>query len=153
MGGSKQIFVGRLHANWCIHCKSLKPEWAKMKKILSKTKGKYRFVSIEQSKEAHDLERLNKYLGLVEDEKKVRMKEGYPTIFKVVDGVVEYYNGPRMTQNLVNWVKETSGGTRKRRTEKRRTGKRSTHKRSTHKRSTLKRRTLKRRTHKKTDYS
>lgn len=153
MGNSKQVFVGRLHANWCIHCKSLKPEWAKMKKILSKTKGKYRFVSIEQSKEAHDLERLNKYLGLVEDEKKVRMKEGYPTIFKVVDGVVEYYNGPRMTQNLVNWVKETSGGTRKRRTEKRRTGKRSTHKRSTHKRSTLKRRTLKRRTHKKTDYS
>ena len=147
MGSSKQVFVGRLHANWCIHCKSLKPEWAKMKKILSKTKGKYRFVSIEQSKEAHDLERLNKYLGLVEDEKKVQMKEGYPTIFKVVDGVVEYYNGPRMTQNLVNWVKETSGGTRKRRTGKRRTGKRSTHKRSTHKRSTLKRRT-----HKKTDY-
>jgi hypothetical protein len=133
MGSSKQIFVGRLHANWCIHCKSLKPEWAKMKKILSKTKGKYRFVSIEQSKEAHDLERLNKYLGLVEDEKKVRMKEGYPTIFKVVDGVVEYYNGPRMTQNLVNWVKETTGGTRKRRTGKRRTGKRSTHKRRTDK--------------------
>ena len=123
MGGSKQIFVGRLHATWCIHCKSLKPEWAKMKKILSKTKGKYRFVSIEQSKEARDLERLNKYLGLVEDDKKVQMKEGYPTIFKVVDGVVEYYNGPRMTQNLVNWVKETTGGTRKRRTGKRRTNK------------------------------
>lgn len=123
MGNSKQVFVGRLHANWCIHCKSLKPEWAKMKKILSKTKGKYRFVSIEQSKEARDLERLNKYLGLVEDDKKVQMKEGYPTIFKVVDGVVEYYNGPRMTQNLVNWVKETTGGTRKRRTGKRRTNK------------------------------
>ena len=148
MGSSKQIFVGKLHANWCIHCKSLAPEWAKMRKILSKTKDKYRFVSIEQSKEARDLERLNKYLGLVEDEKKVQMKEGYPTIFKVVDGVVEYYNGPRMTQNLVNWVKETTGGTRKRRTGKRRTGKRSTHKRSTHKR-----RTHKRRTHKKTDYT
>lgn len=121
MGSSKQIFVGRLHANWCIHCKSLKSEWAKMKKILSKTKGKYKFVSIEQSKEARDLERLNKYLGIVEDEKKVQMKEGYPTIFKVVDGVVEYYNGPRMTQNLVNWVKETTGGTRKRSTGKQRT--------------------------------
>ena len=140
MGGSKQIFVGRLHANWCIHCKSLKPEWAKMKKILSKTKGQYRFVSIEQSKEAHDLERLNKYLGLVEDEKKVRMKEGYPTIFKVVDGVVEYYNGPRITQNLVNWVKETTGGTRKRRTHKRRTDKRRTHKKQfSHKRNTRRR--------------
>ena len=136
MGSSKQIFVGKLHANWCIHCKSLAPEWARMRKILSKTKDKYRFVSIEQSKEARDLERLNKYLGLVEDEKKVQMKEGYPTIFKVVDGVVEYYNGPRMTQNLVNWVKETTGGTRKRRTGKRRTHKRRTHKRSTHKRGT-----------------
>ena len=125
MGTSKQIFVGRLHADWCIHCKSLKPEWAKMKKILSKIQGKYRFVSIEQSKEAHDLERLNKYLGIVEDDKKVQMKEGYPTIFKVVDGVVEYYNGPRMTQNLVNWVKETSGGTRKRSTLKRSIVKRS----------------------------
>ena len=109
-----------------------------MKKILSKTKGKYRFVSIEQSKEAHDLERLNKYLGIVEDDKKVQMKEGYPTIFKVVDGVVEYYNGPRMTQNLVNWVKETSGGTRKRSIVKRSTHKRRTDKRSTDKRSTNK---------------
>ena len=134
MGSSKQIFVGRLHANWCIHCKSLKSEWAKMKKILSKTKGKYKFVSIEQSKEARDLERLNKYLGIVEDEKKVQMKEGYPTIFKVVDGVVEYYNGPRMTQNLVNWVKETTGGTRKRSTGKQRTHKMRTDKRNTRRR-------------------
>jgi len=105
-----------------------------MKKILSKTKGKYKFVSIEQSKEARDLERLNKYLGIVEDEKKVQMKEGYPTIFKVVDGVVEYYNGPRMTQNLVNWVKETTGGTRKRSTGKQRTHKRRTDKRNTRRR-------------------
>ena len=135
MGSSKQIFVGKLHANWCIHCKSLAPEWARMRKILSKTKDKYRFVSIEQSKEARDLERLNKYLGIVEDEKKVQMKEGYPTIFKVVDGVVEYYNGPRMTQNLVNWVKETTGGTRKRSTHKRRTHKKQfSHKRNTRRR-------------------
>jgi thiol-disulfide isomerase/thioredoxin len=144
MGTSKQIFVGRLHADWCIHCKSLKPEWAKMKKILSKIQGKYRFVSIEQSKEAHDLERLNKYLGIVEDDKKVQMKEGYPTIFKVVDGVVEYYNGPRMTQNLVNWVKETSGGTRKRSTLKRSIVKRSIKKRRTDKQSTDKRNTRRR---------
>jgi len=115
-----------------------------MKKILSKTKGKYRFVSIEQSKEAHDLERLNKYLGIVEDDKKVQMKEGYPTIFKVVDGVVEYYNGPRITQNLVNWVKETSGGTRKRRIVKQSIKKRSTHKKRTDKRSTDKRNTRRR---------
>ena len=144
MGTSKQIFVGRLHADWCIHCKSLKPEWAKMKKILSKIQGKYRFVSIEQSKEAQDLERLNKYLGLVENENKVQMKEGYPTIFKVVDGVVEYYNGPRMTQNLVNWVKETSGGTRKRSTLKRSIVKRSIKKRRTDKQSTDKRNTRRR---------
>ena len=110
-----------------------------MKKILSKTKGKYKFVSIEQSKEARDLERLNKYLGIVEDEKKVQMKEGYPTIFKVVDGVVEYYNGPRMTQNLVNWVKGTTGGTHKRSIVKRRTHKQSIKKQFSHKRNTRRR--------------
>ena len=72
------------------------------------------------------------------------MKEGYPTIFKVVDGVVEYYNGPRITQSLVNWVKETSGGTRKQSIVKQITHKRSTRKQRTRKQRTGKRSTYKR---------
>jgi thiol-disulfide isomerase/thioredoxin len=92
----KPMVVGRIHANWCGHCKDLIPEWAKMKKQLGPKK--YKFVSIEQSNEGPHLERLNKYLGIVEEEKKVKMKEGYPTIFKALNGRVEYYEGPRMAE-------------------------------------------------------
>lgn len=106
------MVIGRIHANWCGHCKDLIPEWAKMKKLLGPKK--YKFVSIEQSKEGPHLERLNKYLGIVEDEKKVKMKEGYPTIFKALNGRVEYYEGPRMADKLAQWVgKVVQGGTRK----------------------------------------
>jgi len=108
----KPMVVGRIHANWCGHCKDLIPEWAKMKKQLGPKK--YKFVSIEQSNEGPHLERLKKYLGIVEEEKKVKMKEGYPTIFKALNGRVEYYEGPRMAEKLVEWVgKVVQGGTRK----------------------------------------
>jgi len=118
----KPMVVGRIHANWCGHCKDLIPEWAKMKKQLGPKK--YKFVSIEQSNEGPHLERLNKYLGIVEEEKKVKMKEGYPTIFKALNGRVEYYEGPRMAEKLVEWVgKVVPGGTKKRRL--RRTGSKS----------------------------
>jgi thiol-disulfide isomerase/thioredoxin len=112
----KPMVVGRIHATWCGHCKDLIPEWAKMKKQLGGAK-KYKFVSIEHSNEGPHLERLNKYLGIVEDEKKVKLNGGYPTIFKALNGQVEYYEGPRTADKLAEWVgKVVQGGTRKGRT-------------------------------------
>ncbi len=81
-----------------------------MKKELSKQRGGYKFVSVEQSKEEPHLERLNKYLKIDDDAKKVQIQGGYPTIFKVSNGVVEYYNGPRMAENLVQWANEPMKG-------------------------------------------
>ncbi len=107
---SKNIMVGRIHALWCGHCKALVPEWSKMKKELSKQRGGYKFVSVEQSKEEPHLERLNKYLKIDDNAKKVQIQGGYPTIFKASNGVVEYYNGPRMAENLVQWAKEPMKG-------------------------------------------
>jgi thiol-disulfide isomerase/thioredoxin len=119
----KPMVVGRIHANWCGHCKDLIPEWAKMKKLFAGPK-KYKFVSIEQSNEGPHLERLNKYLGIVEDEKKVKLNGGYPTIFKALNGRVEYYEGPRTADKLAEWVgKVVPGGTKKRRLQ--RTGSKS----------------------------
>jgi len=60
------MIVGRIHAKWCGHCKNLEPEWAKMKKQFGK--GKVRFVSIEQTHEEPHLDRLNKHLGIVDDD-------------------------------------------------------------------------------------
>jgi hypothetical protein len=53
-------------------------------------------------------------LGIVEDEKKVKLNGGYPTIFKALNGRVEYYEGPRTAEKLAEWVgKVVQGGTRK----------------------------------------
>jgi hypothetical protein len=113
----KPMVVGRIHALWCGHCKNLEPEWAKMKKLLVGGAKKYKFVSIEQTNEGPHLERLNKHLGIVEEEKKVKLNGGYPTIFKAIDGRVEYYEGPRTADKLAEWVgKVVPGGTKKRRT-------------------------------------
>ena len=111
---ANNIMVGRIHAVWCGHCKALEPEWSKMKKKLSKQRGGYKFVSIEQAKEEPHLERLNKHLGIEDDAKKVQLQGGYPTIFKASNGAVEYYNGPRMADDLVKWAQEpTKGGSKK----------------------------------------
>ena len=126
MTASKPMIVGRIHAKWCGHCKSLEPEWATMKKQFGK--GKYRFVSIEQTNEESHLDRLNKHLGIVDDDKKVKLQGGYPTIFKAQNGQVEYYNGPRMAKDIADWVKTAvSGG--KKQTKRNRRGIRGTRKR------------------------
>ena len=111
MSASKPMIVGRIHAKWCGHCKSLEPEWATMKKQFGK--GKYRFVSIEQTNEESHLDRLNKHLGIVDDDKKVKLQGGYPTIFKAQNGQVEYYNGPRMAKDIAEWVKTMVSGGKK----------------------------------------
>jgi thiol-disulfide isomerase/thioredoxin len=126
MTASKPMIVGRIHAKWCGHCKNLEPEWAKLKKQIGK--GKPRFVSIEQTNEEPHLDRLNKFLGIVDDDKKVKLQGGYPTIFKVHNGKVEYYNGPRMAKDISEWVTSmmtyVSGG--KKQTKRSKNGKRST---------------------------
>jgi len=126
MTASKPMIVGRIHAKWCGHCKSLEPEWATMKRQFGK--GKYRFVSIEQTNEESHLDRLNKHLGIVDDDKKIKLQGGYPTIFKAQNGQVEYYNGPRMAKDIAEWVKTTvSGG--KKKTKRNSRGTRGTRKR------------------------
>ena len=59
---------------------------------------------------------LDEYINYLEDDKKVKLNGGYPTIFKVLDGRVEYYEGPRTADKLAEWVgKVVPGGTKKRR--------------------------------------
>lgn len=123
MSDSKPMIVGRIHAKWCGHCKNLEPEWAKMKKQIGK--DKVRFVSIEQTHEEPHLARLNKHLGIVDDDKKVKLQGGYPTIFKAHNDQVEYYNGPRMANEIAAWAKTSMSGGKKQ-TKRRKNGKRNT---------------------------
>jgi thiol-disulfide isomerase/thioredoxin len=127
-----QKVVGKLYATWCGHCKTLEPEWKKMKESMMKNKKNkdIEFVEIESENMENGLSKLNNTFST-----NVKLQEGYPTIFKIEKGSkkVEYFNGERNAEEIVKWsLAKHNGGKSLRR--------------STLRRSTLRRRTLGQRT-------
>ena len=102
------LVVGKLHANWCGHCVALRPEWAKMKKMLNNVRNTFNvvFEEIEQAHEAHKVKRINN-THLSRSSNKLATQGGYPTLFKIKDGKLEYYNGERYAAPMAKWF---SGG-------------------------------------------
>jgi ribosomal protein L27 len=52
-----------------------------------------------EAAQTNELNELNKQHGA-----NVAVQGGYPTIYKIVDGKVEYYNGERTAAKLVCWA-------------------------------------------------
>jgi thiol-disulfide isomerase/thioredoxin len=95
--------VGKLYATWCSHCKTLEPEWEKMKASITKLYKKgVQFVEIESENMESGLVELNKKLKT-----NVALQGGYPTLFKVNPGSkkVEYYGGSREARAMTEWCK------------------------------------------------
>jgi len=99
-----KMIIGLVYANWCGHCQALKPEWKKMKNNLksSKIKNNHQFVEIEDSdiQKNHKMNQINTRLKKGE---KLNV-QGYPTIFKIKSGNLEYYKGGRTSDEMGNWA-------------------------------------------------
>ena len=94
--------VGKLYATWCGHCKTLEPEWKKMKASVMKNKKNkdIQFVEIESENMDNGLTKLNKTFST-----NVAVQDGYPTLFKIEKGSkkVEYFNGERNGEEMIKW--------------------------------------------------
>ena len=93
------IIVGKVYADWCGHCQALKPEWEKMKKHIRNKKGKYHIVyeEIEEKQIGDKLKKLN-------ETQRVNVEaNGYPTLFRISNGKVDYYNGNRQSNAMADW--------------------------------------------------
>jgi len=90
------ILIGKIYADWCFHCKQLKPEWEKMKKKLRSMSKHFIFVEIESQEEEKMANFKRKYKGI--------QVNGYPTIFAIKDNKPEYYMGSRDANSLEQWV-------------------------------------------------
>lgn len=80
--------IGLAYANWCPHCTSLKPHWDTMKQNLS---SDCRVIEVEES----DFNKQNK-IDEINHELKGDSElqiHGYPTMFKINNGKIDYYNG------------------------------------------------------------
>ena len=96
-----KTIIGKIYANWCGHCQSLKPEWYNMKKMLKNKNNHFQFVEIEESQQ----QKLNNF------KKRFPQLEinGYPTIFKITaNKSIEYYTGNRITNDMKKWATEKS---------------------------------------------
>ena len=112
---SQEVVVGKLYMNGCGHCESLKEPWSEME---SKIGGKIKVEKIESAEMDDRLAKLNKKHG-----SDVAIQGGYPTIFKIKNKKVEYYNGERTAPALIKWANQSTGG--KRRTKKNKRNKRN----------------------------
>jgi len=114
------VTIGKIWAKWCPHCITLIPAWDKMKKLVDKnSKVKPEYMEVEES-ELYKIEQFNKANpnGTFVDSAR-----GYPTIYKIVGGKVEYYAGERDAKKMAEWAlnkKHIQGGTRKLKSKKNR---------------------------------
>ena len=95
----KHIIVGKVYADWCGHCKALKPEWKQMKSRINQTKGRKNIVYSEI-----EANQINTKLKKLQKENNIQLKvEGYPTLFRIENGKVDYYNGNREAKQMAEW--------------------------------------------------
>jgi len=109
------LHVGKVYADWCGHCQSLKPEWDRMKNDMKLALGRslknvhIQFVEIGDTPKtkAKGLTvegMITKYNGKHFSNSDEKLKsDGYPTIFKVLNGKLEYYTGNREAAPMYTW--------------------------------------------------
>mgnify|MGYP001191913568 CR=1 FL=1 len=96
------VFV---YANWCSHCRDMKPEWNEMKNRLGMD---IETIEIEDS----DFDRDMKIRNIEDNKLKGEQVNiiGYPTMFKVHNGHADYYGGSRTANEMLKWAKSYKGG-------------------------------------------
>ena len=94
------VTVGLIYANWCGHCQALKPEWKRMKKGMRGMNCHYLEIEDADPHKVRKIAHVNSRL------KKGKLEaNGYPTVFKIKGGNLEYYQGERSAREMQQWFK------------------------------------------------
>jgi thiol-disulfide isomerase/thioredoxin len=97
--------IGKIYATWCGHCTALAPKWNKLTKILRKKIPKRHLIisNIESENVETGLSTLNQTY-LYNSDEKVSVQGGYPTLFKITNNTIHYYDGPREVAPMLKWA-------------------------------------------------
>jgi thiol-disulfide isomerase/thioredoxin len=103
------IVIGKIYADWCGHCVSLKPIWDELKTQMKNADKKFVFIEIEENEMKGGAEKVNNEY-LQNSTQKLELQGGFPTLFKIQNGQLEYYNKARDLPSLTNWLTGVNGG-------------------------------------------
>jgi thiol-disulfide isomerase/thioredoxin len=98
-----KLVFGKLHASWCGHCKDLAEIWPEIVSRIESKVNNVLIISIESEVMDNEVSKINNAL-VYKSSPKLALQEGYPTIFKIAHGRVQYYNGPREIEPMVAWA-------------------------------------------------
>lgn len=98
---SSSRVYGRFYADWCGHCKNMATEWANLiqDKLFLKDAILFDVKDDESNKK---IPQINKHIT---DGNLVKL-DGFPTIFKIINGTIEYYNGEKTKNKLMEWFQK-----------------------------------------------
>ena len=97
--GNPELVVGLIHSNNCGHCIAMREAWNEMKNTLNQVIGnRFVVVEVEAAQIPHGLNKLKRFTN-----EPVEIQGGYPTLYKIKNHQVQYYNGARDHQSLTNW--------------------------------------------------
>ena len=99
-----KIVIGLIHAEWCGHCKRLMPKWKMMKtQINTNLQDQFIFSEIEAANETSEINNIMKTY-LPNSKKIITVQGGYPTMFKIENGNLDYYKKRHDIQDMTDWV-------------------------------------------------
>ena len=103
------IIIGKIYADWCGHCISLKPIWNELKTKMQNANNNIVFTEIEEKQMKGGVENINNQY-LKSSSQKLELQGGFPTLFKIHNKQLEYYNNKRDLPSLTNWITGIKGG-------------------------------------------
>ena len=129
-GKGKKVVCGLIYADWCGHCRMLKPEWAKMyNSINGKLDSHYNEPIFAPFKDSDKdlLHKFNEKNAQYLAKKKIKYS-AFPTLFKIAKGKITYYDGKREAEAMEKWYMAENGNIIKNpaNTKRRRRGSKST---------------------------
>ena len=103
MDSHKPVTIGLIHANWCGHCRNLMPIWDQMRSNIDRKpyRPPPQYMIVEHSN-LGELDRFNSENSAYLNGQRVQ-HDGFPTIFKIRDGKIDYYKDSRDPDSLEKW--------------------------------------------------